>query len=82
MTEAIKLIFESKQDIPEYLRNIADMIESKEYEFENMTLVGGSEVFHVGEACDEQAVLNAIFNLNFAIQKLMHPAVIDSFEVE
>lgn len=58
-------------NIADTLRDIADKIDSDELEFENITLIGGTEVFQIGDVNDEDAAENAIFNMNVGIHKLM-----------
>ena len=57
-------------DAARALRNIADQIESGELPNE-ATVVCGTEVFHAGQVDDARAATDAVFNLNFGIQKLM-----------
>ena len=53
------------------LRNIADRIDSGEYVFEDMTIVAGTDVFHLGDVNDSEAVANAVYNLQLGLHKLM-----------
>lgn len=62
------------------LRNIADDIESGRLEDE-VTIIVGCEVFHAGCHCDKQAAVNAVYNMNFGIAKIMNAAVNGDEEV-
>jgi len=57
------------------LRNIADQIDSGELDA-NVTVIAGTEIFQCGIFDDGRAAEAAIFNMNFAIHKLMK-AVMD-----
>lgn len=58
---------------PQALRNIADKMDSGEFDIDNVTIIAGTDVFQCGEFDEGRAVENAIFNLTFGIQKLMKP---------
>ena len=51
----LKLIIDEGQPISEMLRNIADDIDNGEFEFDNLTIIGGTEVFHLGDSCDARS---------------------------
>lgn len=54
------------------LRNIADAIDRGEYAYEkDCTLVMGTEVFQLGEIDDSRAAVNAVWDLTYAVHKLM-----------
>lgn len=57
------------------LRNIADMMESGEIASDNCTVIAGTNVFQCGSFDDEEAVKNAIFDMNLGIQILMRPVI-------
>ncbi len=63
------------QDIPTALRNIADSVEEGNLNGDDCTLIIGMDVFHIGAADDAESAANAVFNMNFGIQKLMAPIV-------
>jgi hypothetical protein len=62
-------------NIPTALRNIADSVENGALEGDDCTLILGLDVFHLGNATDENAAPNAIFNMTYGIQKLMRPVL-------
>jgi len=64
------------QNVPNTLRNIADLYEQGEFEG-TCTLVIGTEVFHFGASTDENAAVNTIWDLEFGIHKLMSAALAD-----
>jgi hypothetical protein len=63
--------------IQQCLRNIADSLDEGEYEADSATLVLGTGVFHMGTIKNEVAVRDAVWNLNYAIHKLMAPCFED-----
>lgn len=59
-------------NIPLALRNIADGYEAGEFEGD-CTVVIGTDLFHLGAFTDDKAVRDAVWNLTYAIHKLMGP---------
>lgn len=57
------------------LRNIAKQMDSGEIEDEEVTIIVGTEVFHVGCWDDSRAAEGAIFNMTMGIHKLMQPVI-------
>ena len=58
------------------LRNIADQYEAGEFGRNTpVTLVIGREVFHLGTHGDTEAALQAVFDMNFGIHKMMNAAL-------
>lgn len=57
-------------DVPSVLRSIADGIDDGTYEDCDCTLVIGARVFHIGTIDDQQAAMEAIWNLTRGIHKL------------
>ncbi len=57
------------------LRNIADGMDAGSISTDNVTVVAGIKVFQCGDFDESRAVENAIYNLNYAIHKLMNAAV-------
>jgi len=74
MSEVINLF---GNDPEKALRNIADMIADGELPNNSATVIIGSEVFHAGNIPDDQAVLEAVFNMNVGIHKLIRPIFLD-----
>lgn len=62
-------------NVQQALRNIADQMDSGEIDFDNVTIVAGTEIFQCGEFDEDRAVENALFNLTVGIHKLMKPVV-------
>jgi len=58
-------------NIPLALRNIADQYEAGDFEGD-CTLVIGLDVFHLGTFDDSLAARDAVWNLTYAIHKLMY----------
>lgn len=56
------------------LRNIADRVDAGEYDEQNCTLVIGTDIFQIGTFDDDSAAILAVWNLNYAIHKLMKGA--------
>lgn len=67
----VKLLRPAGQDIPTGLRNIADQIEKGEFRPEHLTLTGGNRVFHLGTISDQQAAVNAVWDMNIGLSMLM-----------
>lgn len=61
--------------VPDALRNIADQYESGDYGDDPATIVIGREVFHIGTRGDDKAAVNAVFDLQLGIHKLMAAAL-------
>lgn len=59
------------------LRNIAEQIDNGELICEDMTIIAGTKVFHLGTFDDGRAAESAIFNMTLGIQKLMKPVLQD-----
>ena len=57
--------------VSDALRNIADQYDAGEYGDDPATLVIGREVFHIGTRGDDKAAVNAVFDLQIGIHKLM-----------
>lgn len=73
MSNVIKL----RPDTADALRNIADDIESGYYHEHcspEATLIIGTEVCHFGCKTAEEAAVNAVWNMVWAITKLMNAA--------
>ena len=68
----------SSASVPDGLRNIADQYEAGDYGDEPATIVIGREVFHIGTRGDDKAAVNAVFDLQLGIHKLMAAAIGDS----
>lgn len=69
-------------DAPSQLRAIADQMEEHEDKGNECTVIWGGEVY---QCMDERidigtAAMQAVFNCNLAVAKLMHPCVSDSEE--
>ena len=62
-------------NVPLGLREIADQYEAGAYGADPVTLVIGREVFHLGTRGDEAAAVNAVFDLQLGIHKLMRAAL-------
>ena len=60
------------QNAPIALRELADRIESGAAGSQNVTVINTPDVYHFGAGSDEQAALEALFNLNYAIHKMMN----------
>lgn len=62
--------------VSEGLRNIADRIDEDCFDSSDATVVLGSgEIFHLGPVSDERAAVDAVFNLNLGIFKLMNAGI-------
>jgi hypothetical protein len=70
-----------KASVADALRNIADEFDSGERDGQEVTLIIGLEVFHIGCSDDKEAAANAIFNMTLGIQKLMRPVVDASLDL-
>lgn len=58
--------------VPAGLRNIADAIERGDYDYSvDCTVILGTNIHHLGEHDDARAVVNAVWDLTYAIGKLM-----------
>lgn len=55
----------------EGLRNIADQIDRGEIPCDRVTLVIGSELYHLGTQDDREAAQAAVFDLNTGLSKMM-----------
>ena len=70
MTEIVNLFGSSTEQA---LRNIADMIRDGDIPDNPATIIIGTEVFHTGNMPIEQSVMEAVWDMNFGIHKLMRP---------
>lgn len=59
------------QDIPTGLRNIADEIEKGDFKPEHMTLIAGNRVYHLGTVSDQKAAVNAVWDMNIGLSRMM-----------
>lgn len=55
----------------ETLRRIAKLMDSGKINCSSVTIIAGQDVFQCGEFNDDDAVVNAVYNMNFGIAKLM-----------
>lgn len=62
-------------NIPETLRVIAADIESGRIKPKDCTIVMGTEVYHLGAVHPDQMAVNAVWNLNYALHKIMGMAL-------
>lgn len=62
-------------NVAKTLRGIADDIDVGELQVDNATLIMGTEVYHMGTVSDQTAVMEAVWNMNFGITKLMAAAL-------
>ena len=62
-------------DIPETLRNIADGVESGEFECTGCTVILGTDIFQIGAPTLEKAAEQSIWDMTFGIHKLMKEAL-------
>lgn len=64
-------------DAPKCLRNLADAIEKGEdpHLLGSVTVVAGVKLLHMGETPEQYAAQQALFNLQFGVQRLMSAAV-------
>lgn len=58
-------------DVVTALRNIADDIEAGLYNGESVTVIAVPDVFQLGAFDDNGAVTETVFNLNYALHKIM-----------
>ena len=75
MTAKLIHLQPASASVPEALRNIADQYEAGEYGDDPATIVIGREVFHIGTRGDDKAAVNAVFDLQIGIHKLMAAAL-------
>lgn len=63
--------------IPDMLRGIADSMEKGEVEADNLTLIAGTQVFHLveGNPAVEEHITECLWNLEFAKTVIMSLAV-------
>lgn len=60
---------------PTALRNIADGMEDGDIPAVEVTVIVGSDVYHLGATSDDRAAESAVFNMTMGIHKLMHPVI-------
>lgn len=70
-----------KASVADALRNIADEFDSGKRDGQEVTLIIGLEVFHIGCDDDNEAAASAIFDMTFGLQKLMRPVVDASLDL-
>lgn len=64
-----------KMHAPTGLRDIANGIEEGRFSGDSVTVIAGTDVFHLGCLNDAQAAQEAIWNMTFGIHKLMNSAL-------
>ncbi len=74
MTAKIIHIQPASASVPDALRNIADQYEAGDYADDPVTIVIGREGFHIGTRGDDNMAVNAVFDLQLGIHKLMAAA--------
>ncbi len=68
--------------IPTRMRDLADEIEKSGDLGIHVTVVCGTDVYFWGPACDQRVVEGAVFDLTFALHKLMGLPVKRTLEAE
>jgi hypothetical protein len=70
-----------KASVADALRNIADEFDGGERDGQEVTLIIGFDVFHLGCEDNKAAAANAVFNMTLGIQTIMRPVVDASLDL-